>query len=141
VRSHLANIGLKRERAFSEIKTMSYGELMRLALLKSLLSKVEFIFMDEPTNHLDIESLEVLDKLLNDFSGGFFFISHDRQFIAEHGEKILTIEEGMLKSFEYSEEIDIDSFTRTKEILADSYDESIFRRSSKNLLHKSEEED
>ncbi|MCB1224065.1 MAG: ABC transporter ATP-binding protein, partial [Mesotoga sp.] len=61
--------------------------------------------------------------------------------IAEHGEKILTIEEGMLKSFEYSEEIDIDSFTRTKEILADSYDESIFRRSSKNLLHKSEEED
>jgi len=141
VRSHLANIGLKGERAFSEIKTMSYGELMRLALLKSLLSKVEFIFMDEPTNHLDIESLEVLDKLLNDFSGGFFFISHDRQFIAEHGEKILTIEEGMLKSFEYSEEIDIDSFTRTKEILADSYDESIFRRSSKNLLHKSEEED
>lgn len=141
VRSHLANIGLKGERAFSEIKSMSYGELMRLALLKTLLSKVEFIFMDEPTNHLDIESLEVLDKLLNDFSGGFFFISHDRQFIAEHGEKILTIEEGMLKSFEYSEEIDIDSFTRTKEILADSYDESIFRRSSKNLLHKSEEED
>ena len=141
VRSHLANIGLKGERAFSEIKSMSYGELMRLALLKTLLSKVEFIFMDEPTNHLDIESLEVLDKLLNDFSGGFFFISHDRQFIAEHGEKILTIEEGMLKSFEYSEEIDIDSFARTKEILADSYDESIFRRSSKNFLHKSEEED
>jgi ATPase subunit of ABC transporter with duplicated ATPase domains len=114
---------------------------MRLALLKSLLSKVEFIFMDEPTNHLDIESLEVLDRLLNDFSGGFFFISHDRQFIAEHGEKILTIEEGVLKSFQYSEEIDIDSFVRTKEILADSYNESIFRRSEDNPLYKSQEED
>ncbi|HDP78535.1 MAG TPA: ABC-F family ATP-binding cassette domain-containing protein [Mesotoga infera] len=140
VRSHLANIGLKGEKAFSEIKTLSYGELMRLALLKSLLSKVEFIFMDEPTNHLDIESLEVLDRLLNDFSGGFFFISHDRQFIAEHGEKILTIEEGILKSFEYSEKIDIDSFSRTKEILADSYDESKLRRSANTLLHNSEEE-
>jgi ATPase subunit of ABC transporter with duplicated ATPase domains len=137
----LANIGLKGERAFSELKGMSYGELMRLALLKSLLSKVEFIFMDEPTNHLDIESLEVLDRLLNDLSGGFFFISHDRQFIAEHGEKILTIEEGVLKSFQYSEEIDIDSFVRTKEILADSYNESIFRRSEDNPLYKSQEED
>jgi ATPase subunit of ABC transporter with duplicated ATPase domains len=129
-RSHLANIGFRGDRALANAELISCGERMRLAILKAILSRVEFIFMDEPTNHLDIESLEMLDKLLNDFPGGFLFISHDRQFIAEHGEKIFTIEDDGLKSLDYTKDIDIDSFTETKRNLTDSYEQSITRRKS-----------
>lgn len=129
-RSHLANIGFRGDKALENVELISCGERMRLAILKAILSRVEFIFMDEPTNHLDIESLEMLDKLLKDFSGGFLFISHDRRFIAEHGEKIFTIENDGLKSLDYTKDIDIDSFAETKRNLADSYEQSINRRKS-----------
>ena len=61
---------IQGDRALANVELISYGERMRLWNIESHPSRVEFIFMDEPTNHLDIESLEMLDKLLNDFPGG-----------------------------------------------------------------------
>jgi len=128
LRSHLANVRLRGERILSRVSDLSYGELMRAAILKATLSKAEFIFMDEPTNHLDIESLEVLDDLLDDFPGGFLFISHDRQFIARHGYRLLIIENGILRSFETSSEIDLESFRKSLDNVLDSARDAEIRR-------------
>ncbi len=134
LRSHLANVRLRGERILSRVSDLSYGELMRAAILKATLSKAEFIFMDEPTNHLDIESLEVLDDLLDDFPGGFLFISHDRQFIARHGYRLLIIENGILRSFETSSEIDLESFRKSLDNVLDSArDAEIRRRDAGNM--------
>lgn len=74
---------------------------MRAAIVSAILAKAEFLFLDEPTNHLDIESLEVLDQLLEDFPGGMLFISHDRQFIAKNARTILLFESSMLVPVEF----------------------------------------
>jgi len=53
--------------------------------------------MDEPTSHLDIESIEVLEKILTDFPGGYLIISHDRTFVANVSNELYLLEEGRLK--------------------------------------------
>lgn len=97
VRQFLGAAKLRRDRVLQPIYTLSYGELMRAAIVSAILAKVEFLFLDEPTNHLDIESLEVLEQLLSNFPGGMLFISHDRQFIAKNAQTIFTVEESNLK--------------------------------------------
>lgn len=133
LRRDLANIGLKGERVLGKISTLSYGELMRAAVLKAVLLKSEFIFMDEPTNHLDIESLEILDRLLENFSGGFLFISHDRRFIAEHGSKVLMMDRGALNDFRSNLEINPKMFNQLKERLIKAEEEAEIRRKTSNL--------
>ncbi len=51
---------------------------------------------DEPTSHLDIESIEVLEQLLQDFAGGFLLISHDRSFVGTVAEKLYALDRGKL---------------------------------------------
>ncbi|NMA50166.1 MAG: ABC-F family ATP-binding cassette domain-containing protein, partial [Tissierellia bacterium] len=82
-----------------EIDTLSGGERARVALLKLMLSKSNFLIMDEPTNHLDIDSKEVLEDALLNYSGTVFVISHDRYFLNKITTKIFDLtEEGL---FEY----------------------------------------
>jgi len=88
VRQALGAARIRNERAFSKVDELSRGELMRCALVAAILAKTEFLFMDEPTNHLDIESLEVLHALLDQYSGGLLFISHDRYFIAQQAKTL-----------------------------------------------------
>jgi ATPase subunit of ABC transporter with duplicated ATPase domains len=110
IRKALGGARFREGKVHQDIFTLSYGEQMRAAILKAVLGKVEFLFLDEPTNHLDIESLEVLDDLLNEYPGGMLFISHDRHFIAEHGEKLLSLENGRLKQFIIKTHIDKEEF-------------------------------
>ncbi len=99
IRKYLGSAKIKGEMVFQSIETLSYGELMRAAIVMAILEKKEFLFLDEPTNHLDIESLKILDILLDNFPGGLLFISHDRQFIVTHSEKIYSLENGQLALF------------------------------------------
>lgn len=101
VRQFLGAAKLRRDRVLQPISTLSYGELMRAAIVSAILASCEFLFLDEPTNHLDIESLEVLDQLLEDFPGGMLFISHDRQFIAKNARTIFSFESSMLVPVEF----------------------------------------
>ncbi len=69
------------ERARSPVKSLSGGERNRLLLARLFARAANVLVLDEPTNDLDIETLELLEQLLQDFAGTLFLVSHDRAFL------------------------------------------------------------
>jgi len=63
------------------VKALSGGERNRLLLARLFTRSFNLLVMDEPTNDLDIETLELLEELLIEYSGTLLLVSHDRQFI------------------------------------------------------------
>jgi ATP-binding cassette subfamily F protein 3 len=88
-RNMLAGYGFYGNAVFKQIKVLSGGERSRLYLAALLLEKPQLLFLDEPTNHLDIQSREVLEKALLDFSGAILAVSHDRAFIDKCSDQVL----------------------------------------------------
>lgn len=91
LRNKLAAFLFQGEDAFKEIYKLSGGEKSRVALLKLMLSKSNFLLMDEPTNHLDINSKEVLEDALINYTGTVLFISHDRYFIKKVATRVIDL--------------------------------------------------
>jgi len=60
---------------------------------------INFLILDEPTNHLDIESREVLEEYLKEFTGTVLFVSHDRFFINKMADRILYLEKSGLVNY------------------------------------------
>ena len=69
------------KQAMSPIKMFSGGEKNRLMLAKILSLPANLLVLDEPTNDLDVETLELLEEMLVDYSGTVILISHDRTFL------------------------------------------------------------
>jgi ATP-binding cassette subfamily F protein uup len=69
------------ERARSPVKSLSGGERNRLLLARLFSRPANVLVLDEPTNDLDIETLELLEELLQDYGGTLFLVSHDRAFL------------------------------------------------------------
>jgi ATP-binding cassette subfamily F protein uup len=69
------------ERARSPVKSLSGGERSRLLLARLFSQPANVLVLDEPTNDLDIETLELLEELLLEFSGTVLLVSHDREFL------------------------------------------------------------
>ena len=69
------------ERARSPVKSLSGGERNRLLLARLFAKPANLLVLDEPTNDLDIETLELLEALLQDYPGTVFLVSHDRAFL------------------------------------------------------------
>ena len=81
---------------FKKVAVLSGGEKSRLALAKMLLMKANFLILDEPTNHLDVASKAVLQQALDNFSGSYVIVSHDRDFLEPLITKIVDIKDGQV---------------------------------------------
>jgi ATP-binding cassette subfamily F protein uup len=81
VMSYLGDFLFAPERARSPVKSLSGGERNRLLLARLFAKPANCLVLDEPTNDLDIETLELLEELLEDYAGTVFLVSHDRTFL------------------------------------------------------------
>jgi ATP-binding cassette subfamily F protein uup len=81
VMSYLGDFLFAPERANSPVRTLSGGERNRLLLARLFALPANVLVLDEPTNDLDIDTLELLEELLQDYAGTVFLVSHDRRFL------------------------------------------------------------
>jgi len=81
VMSYLGDFLFAPQRANSPVKSLSGGERNRLLLARLFARPANVLVLDEPTNDLDIETLELLEELLQDYDGTVFLVSHDRRFL------------------------------------------------------------
>jgi ABC transport system ATP-binding/permease protein len=79
--SYLGDFLFPPERARAPVKSLSGGERNRLLLARLFSRPANVLVLDEPTNDLDIETLELLEALLQDYDGTLFLVSHDRAFL------------------------------------------------------------
>jgi ATP-binding cassette subfamily F protein uup len=81
VMSYLADFLFSPARANSPLSTLSGGERNRVLLARLLALPANVLVLDEPTNDLDIDTLELLEDLLQSYPGTVFLVSHDRRFL------------------------------------------------------------
>lgn len=99
VRSILASFLFTAEDIDKTVGQLSGDQKARLTLTVLSLEKDNFLLMDEPTNHLDIEAKEVLEEALDNYDGTLLFVSHDRYFINELANKIISVRDGHAKIY------------------------------------------
>ena len=99
VRSILASFLFTAEDIDKTVGQLSGGQKARLTLTVLSLEKDNFLLKDEPTNHLDIEAKEVLEQSLDNYDGTLLFVSHDRYFINELANKIISVRDGHAKIY------------------------------------------
>ncbi len=81
VKSYLGDFLFSPARAGSPVRSLSGGERNRLLLARLFARPANVLVLDEPTNDLDIDTLELLEDLLQDYEGTVFLVSHDRTFL------------------------------------------------------------
>ena len=98
--SYLEDFLFAPQRSRSPVKTLSGGERNRLLLARLFSRPANVLVLDEPTNDLDIETLELLEVLLQDYIGTLFLVSHDRAFLDNVVTQVIVFEgEGILQEY------------------------------------------
>jgi ATP-binding cassette subfamily F protein uup len=81
VKSYLGDFLFSPARSASPVRSLSGGERNRLLLARLFARPANVLVLDEPTNDLDIDTLELLEELIQSYSGTVFIVSHDRAFL------------------------------------------------------------
>jgi ATP-binding cassette subfamily F protein uup len=90
--------------ADAQMKTLSGGSRRRAALGRALISDPDLLMLDEPTNHLDIPTIEWLEKAIREFRGAILVITHDRHFLQQISNRIIELDRGHVRSWDYGYE-------------------------------------
>lgn len=105
VKSYLSDFLFAPERTNSPVSTLSGGERNRLLLARLFARPANLLVLDEPTNDLDIDTLDLLEQLLQDYKGTVFLVSHDRYFLDNVVTSIIANEgDGFWREYEGSYE-------------------------------------
>lgn len=99
IRTSLAKYMFRGNDVFKKVSSLSGGEKVRLILAKLLKLNINFLILDEPTNHIDIETRELLEEAIKEYSGTVLFVSHDRYFINNLAERIVEVKEKRFFSY------------------------------------------
>ncbi len=99
-RDYLGRFMFSNEDVFRPIASLSGGERGRVALAKLTLLGANLLLLDEPTNHLDIDSQEVLQAVLEDFTGTILLVSHDRYLVDALATQIWEMTAGKLTIYD-----------------------------------------
>ena len=101
IRDYLGRYLFSGDDVYKQVSMLSGGERGRLALAKLALQDTNLLLLDEPTNHLDIPSQEVLESVLEDYTGTILLITHDRYLVDALATQIWEVEpdEGHLIAF------------------------------------------
>jgi ATP-binding cassette subfamily F protein uup len=98
--SYLQDYLFEPERVNAPVKSLSGGEKNRLMLAKLMLKPSNLLVLDEPTNDLDVETLEMLETLLSEYTGTVLLVSHDREFVDNVANSCVVFEgNGALREF------------------------------------------
>jgi len=97
LRTTMALCGLKSQHISTPLKRLSGGEQAKATLSKLMLKPCNVLILDEPTNHLDVNAVKSLKHAMKTFEGTILFVSHDKHFTKEIADKVLNMEELMVK--------------------------------------------
>ncbi|MEZ0318069.1 MAG: ATP-binding cassette domain-containing protein [Methylophilaceae bacterium] len=137
--SYLEDFLFPPQRSRSPVKSLSGGERNRLLLARLFARPANVLVLDEPTNDLDIDTLELLESLLQDFPGTLFLVSHDRAFLENTVTQVIAFEgKGQLTEFGGGYD-DWQRFTqqRTAETLAEAKSSTNTHSTPKETIAKS----
>lgn len=90
--SYLQDFLFSPRQAQTPVKALSGGERNRALLAKLFLPESNVLVLDEPTNDLDVDTLELLEQIINDYQGTVLLVSHDREFVDNTASSILLFE-------------------------------------------------
>jgi ATP-binding cassette, subfamily F, member 3 len=93
-RNFLARFLFRGDDVFKRIGDLSGGERSRVALARLVLERANFLLLDEPTNHLDIASQEILEDVLDEYTGTILLVTHDRYLVDRLASQLWLIHEG-----------------------------------------------
>ncbi|MEO0811925.1 MAG: ABC-F family ATP-binding cassette domain-containing protein, partial [Myxococcota bacterium] len=99
-KSILVGLGFASSGLNAEMDTLSGGWAMRAELARLLLARPGLLLLDEPTNHLDIESIDWLERFLDDYDGTWVVVSHDRYFLNRMVDRVAELSPQGLLVFE-----------------------------------------
>lgn len=105
VMSYLEDFLFPPQRARAKVKSLSGGERNRLLLARLFTQPANMLILDEPTNDLDLDTLELLESLLREYSGTVFLVSHDREFLNNVVTQVIAFE-GEGRVIEYAGDYD-----------------------------------
>lgn len=113
-----------------KINSLSGGQKKRIALASALIAPTDLLILDEPTNQLDNDTIDWLEKYLNNRSGALLMVTHDRYFLQRICTRIIEIEKGSLYNYQanYEQYLALKAQREENEIASERKRQSLYRK-------------